>query len=159
MKRNPITLRGAEMLRAELKRLKSEDRPSIIKAIAEARSHGDLSENAEYHAAREQQGFIEGRIAELEAKLSTAEIIDVAQLTPGDKVVFGATVDLEAEEDGKRVTYTIVGDDEADIRASRSAITSPIARALIGKTEGDVVDVTAPGGVRSYEIVAVRYEG
>jgi transcription elongation factor GreA len=141
MKRNPITLRGAEMLRAELKRLKSEDRPNIIKAIAEARSHGDLSENAEYHAAREQQGFIEGRIAELEAKLSTAEIIDVAQLTPGDKVVFGATVDLEAEEDGKRVTYTIVGDDEADIRASRIAITSPIARALIGKSEGDVVDV------------------
>jgi transcription elongation factor GreA len=159
MKRNPITLRGAEMLRAELKRLKSEDRPNIIKAIAEARSHGDLSENAEYHAAREQQGFIEGRIAELEAKLSTAEIIDVAQLTPGDKVVFGATVDLEAEEDGKRVTYTIVGDDEADIRASRIAITSPIARALIGKSEGDVVDVTATGGVRSYEIVAVRYEG
>ena len=159
MKRNPLTLRGAEMLRAELKRLKSEDRPNIIKAIAEARSHGDLSENAEYHAAREQQGFIEGRIAELEAKLSTAEIIDVAQLTPGDKVVFGATVDLEAEEDGKRVTYTIVGDDEADIRASRIAITSPIARALIGKSEGDVVDVTAPGGVRSYEIVAVRYEG
>jgi transcription elongation factor GreA len=159
MKRNPITLRGAEMLRAELKRLKSEDRPNIIKAIAEARSHGDLSENAEYHAAREQQGFIEGRIAELEAKLSTAEIIDVAQLTPGDKVVFGATVDLEAEEDGKRVTYTIVGDDEADIRASRIAIASPIARALIGKSEGDVVDVTAPGGVRSYEIVAVRYEG
>ncbi len=159
MKRNPITLRGAEMLRAELKRLKSEDRPNIIKAIAEARSHGDLSENAEYHAAREQQGFIEGRIAELEAKLSPAEIIDVAQLTPGDKVVFGATVDLEAEEDGKRVTYTIVGDDEADIRASRIAITSPIARALIGKSEGDVVDVTAPGGVRSYEIVAVRYEG
>ena len=159
MKRNPMTLRGAELLRAELKRLKSEDRPNVIKAIAEARSHGDLSENAEYHAAREQQGFIEGRIAELEAKLSTAEIIDVAQLTPGDKVVFGATVDLEAEEDGKRVTYTIVGDDEADIRASRIAITSPIARALIGKTEGDVVDVTAPGGVRSYEIVAVRYEG
>ena len=159
MRRNPITWRGAEMLRAELKRLKSEDRPNIIKAIAEARSHGDLSENAEYHAAREQQGFIEGRIAELEAKLSTAEIIDVAQLTPGDKVVFGATVDLEAEEDGKRVTYTIVGDDEADIRASRIAITSPIARALIGKSEGDVVDVTAPGGVRSYEIVAVRYEG
>lgn len=158
MKRNPLTLRGAEMLRAELKRLKSEDRPNVIKAIAEARSHGDLSENAEYHAAREQQGFIEGRIAELEAKLSTAEIIDVAQLTPGDKIVFGATVDLEAEEDGKRVTYTIVGDDEADIRASRIAITSPIARALIGKSGGDVVDVAAPGGVRSYEIVAIRYE-
>ena len=157
MKRNPITLRGAEMLRAELKRLKSEDRPNIIKAIAEARSHGDLSENAEYHAAREQQGFIEGRIAELEDKPSTTEIIDVAQLTPGDKVVFGATVDLEAEEDGKRVTYTIVGDDEADIRASRIAITSPIARALIGKSEGDVVEVAAPGGTRSYEIVSIRY--
>ena len=157
MKRNPITLRGAEMLRAELKRLKSEDRPNIIKAIAEARSHGDLSENAEYHAAREQQGFIEGRIAELEAKLSTAEIIDVAQLTPGDKVVFGATVDLEAEEDGKRVTYTIVGDDEADIRASRIAITSPIARALIGKSTGDTAEVKAPGGVRGYEILDVQY--
>ena len=159
MKRNPITLRGAEMLRAELKRLKSEDRPNIIKAIAEARSHGDLSENAEYHAAREQQGFIEGRIAELEAKLSTAEIIDVAQLTPGDKVVFGATVDLEAEEDGKRVTYTIVGDDEADIRASRIAITSPIARALIGKEVGDVAEVQAPGGVRHWEVIDVRYIG
>jgi transcription elongation factor GreA len=159
MKRNPITLRGAEMLRAELKRLKSEDRPNIIKAIAEARSHGDLSENAEYHAAREQQGFIEGRIAELEAKLSTADIIDVSQLDPGDKVVFGATVELESEDDGKRVTYTVVGDDEADIRASRIAITSPIARALIGKSEGDVVDVAAPGGTRSYEIVAIRYEG
>jgi len=159
MKRNPITLRGAEMLRAELKRLKSEDRPNVIKAIAEARSHGDLSENAEYHAAREQQGFIEGRIAELESKLSTAEIIDVAQLDPGDKVVFGATVELESEDDGKRVTYTVVGDDEADIRASRIAITSPIARALIGKSEGDVVDVAAPGGIRSYEIVSIRYEG
>ena len=158
MKRNPMTLRGAERLRAELKRLKSEDRPNVIKAIAEARSHGDLSENAEYHAAREQQGFIEGRIAELEAKLSTADIIDVAQLAPNGKVVFGATVDLEAEEDGKKVTYTIVGEEEADIREARIAITSPIARALIGKAEGDVVDVAAPGGTRSYEIVAVRYE-
>ena len=158
MKRNPITLRGAERLRVELKRLKSEDRPNVIKAIAEARSHGDLSENAEYHAAREQQGFIEGRIAELEAKLSTADIIDVAQLAPNGKVVFGATVDLEAEEDGKKVTYTIVGEEEADIREARIAITSPIARALIGKAEGDVVDVAAPGGTRSYEIVAVRYE-
>jgi transcription elongation factor GreA len=158
VKRNPMTLRGAERLRVELKRLKSEDRPNVIKAIAEARSHGDLSENAEYHAAREQQGFIEGRIAELEAKLSTADIIDVAQLAPNGKVVFGATVDLEAEEDGKKVTYTIVGEEEADIREARIAITSPIARALIGKAEGDVVDVAAPGGTRSYEIVAVRYE-
>ena len=158
MKRNPMTARGAELLRAELKRLKSEDRPNVIKAIAEARSHGDLSENAEYHAAREQQGFIEGRISEIEGKLSTADIIDVTKLTPGGKVVFGATVDLEAEEDGKKVTYTIVGEDEADIKAARIAITSPIAWALVGKSEGDVVDVAAPGGVRSWEIVAVRYE-
>jgi transcription elongation factor GreA len=158
VKRNPMTMRGAEMLRAELKRLKSEDRPNVIKAIAEARSHGDLSENAEYHAAREQQGFIEGRINEIEAKLSTADIIDVSQLAANGKVVFGTTVDLEAEEDGKKVTYTIVGEDEADIRAARIAVTSPIARALIGKSEGDVVDVSAPGGTRSYEIVAVRYE-
>ncbi|NDE02426.1 MAG: transcription elongation factor GreA [Gammaproteobacteria bacterium] len=158
MKRNPMTLRGAELLRAELKKLKSEDRPNVIKAIAEARAHGDLSENAEYHAAREQQGFIEGRIAEIEGKLSTADIIDVTQLSPGGRVVFGATVDLEAEADGKRVTYTIVGEDEADIRAGRIAIISPIARALIGKSEGDVVEVTAPGGTRSYEIVGIRYE-
>jgi len=158
VKRNPMTSRGAEMLRAELKRLKSEDRPNVIKAIAEARSHGDLSENAEYHAAREQQGFIEGRIAEIESKLSTADIIDVAQLSQNGKVVFGATVDLEGEDDGKTVTYTIVGEDEADIRAARIAVTSPIARALIGKSEGDVVEVAAPGGTRSYEIVAVRYE-
>ena len=158
MKRNPMTLRGAELLRVELKKLKSEDRPNVIKAIAEARAHGDLSENAEYHAAREQQGFIEGRIAEIEGKLSTADIIDVTQLSPGGRVVFGATVDLEAEADGKRVTYTIVGEDEADIRAGRIAIISPIARALIGKSEGDVVDVTAPGGNRSYELVGIRYE-
>jgi transcription elongation factor GreA len=157
MKRNPMTLQGAEQLRIELKRLKSEDRPNVIKAIAEARSHGDLSENAEYHAAREQQGFIEGRIGEIEAKLSTADIIDVTSLSPGGKVVFGATVELEAEEGGKRVTYTIVGEDEADLKKARIAVTSPIARALIGKTQGDVVDVAAPGGTRSYEIVAVRY--
>ena len=157
MKRNPMTLRGAELLRAELKKLKSEDRPNVIKAIAEARALGDLSENAEYHAAREQQGFIEGRIAEIEAKLSTAEIIDVAALTPGGKVVFGATVEIEAEDDGKRTTYAIVGEDEADIRAGRIAYNSPIARALIGKTEGDVVVVAAPGGTRSYEIVSIRY--
>lgn len=158
MKRNPMTLRGAELLRIELKKLKSEDRPNVIKAIAEARSHGDLSENAEYHAAREQQGFIEGRISEIESKLSTADIIDVTQLKADGRVVFGATVDLADESDGKEVTYTIVGEDEADIRASRIAVTSPIARALIGKSEGDVVDVMAPGGTRSYEIVAVRYE-
>ena len=157
MKRNPMTLRGAELLRVELKKLKSEDRPNVIKAIAEARALGDLSENAEYHAAREQQGFIEGRIAEIEAKLSTAEIIDVAALSPGGKVVFGATVELEAEDDGKRSTYTIVGEDEADIRAGRIAYNSPIARALIAKSEGDVVEVAAPGGSRSFEIVAIRY--
>jgi transcription elongation factor GreA len=158
MKRYPMTLRGAELLRNELKRLKSQDRPNVIKAIAEARSHGDLSENAEYHAAREQQGFIEGRIGEIEAKLSTAEIIDVTTLAASGRVVFGATVELEAEEDGKRVVYQIVGEDEADIKSARIAVTSPIARAMVGKSKGDVVDVSAPGGVRSYEIVAVRYE-
>ena len=157
MKRNPMTLRGAELLRVELKKLRSEDRPNVIKAIAEARALGDLSENAEYHAAREQQGFIEGRIAEIEAKLSTAEIIDVAALSPGGKVVFGATVEIEAEDDGKRTTYAIVGEDEADIRAGRIAYNSPIARALIGKSEGDVVEVAAPVGTRSFEIVAIRY--
>jgi transcription elongation factor GreA len=152
-----MTARGAEQLRAELRRLKSEERPRVIKAIAEARSHGDLSENAEYHAAREQQGFIEGRIREIEARLSTAEVIDVAALNAGGKVVFGATVELEDQDDGSRVTYQIVGEDEADIRASRISVGSPIARALIGKTSGDVVDVAAPGRTRSYEIVAVRY--
>jgi transcription elongation factor GreA len=157
MKRNPTTLRGAELLRAELKKLKSEDRPAVIKAIAEARSHGDLSENAEYHAAREQQGFIEGRIADIESKLSTADIIDVSSLSPAGRVVFGATVELADEDDGKRATYTIVGEDEADIRAGRIAYNSPIARALIGKSEGDVVEVATPGGTRSYEIVAIRY--
>jgi len=158
VKRNPMTARGAGMLRSELKRLKSEDRPNIIKAIAEARSHGDLSENAEYHAAREQQGFVEGRIAEIEFKLSTADIIDVAQHANTGKVLFGSTVELEAEDDRKTVTYTIVGEDEADIRTGRIAVTSPIARALIGKSEGDVVEVAAPSGKRSYEVVAVRYE-
>jgi transcription elongation factor GreA len=157
MKRTPMTLRGAEALRNELKKLKSEDRPSVIKAIAEARSHGDLSENAEYHAAREQQGFIEGRIAEIESKLSAAEVIDTAAMTNTGKVVFGATVDLEDQDDGKKITYQIVGEDEADIKSGRISITSPIARALVAKTEGDVVDVAAPGGTRSYEIVKVRY--
>jgi transcription elongation factor GreA len=155
--RFPITLRGAEKLRAELKRLKSEDRPSVIRAIAEARSHGDLSENAEYAAAREQQGFIEGRIKEIESRLGNAQIIDPATLPQSGKVVFGATVDLESEEGGTRVTYQIVGEDETDIRQGLISITSPIARALIGKNEGDVVQVAAPGGARTYEIVAVRY--
>ncbi|HEV7137595.1 MAG TPA: transcription elongation factor GreA [Steroidobacteraceae bacterium] len=158
MKRTPMTLRGAEALRAELKRLKTESRPSIIKAIAEARGHGDLSENAEYHAAREQQGFVEGRIKEIEAKLSTAEIIDPSKLPNTGKVVFGAVVELEDQDGGNRVVYQVAGEDEADIRAGRISISSPIARALVGKSQGDVVDVSAPGGIRSYEIVAVRFE-
>ncbi len=157
MKRNPMTVRGAEALRAELKRLKTEDRPRVIKAIAEARSHGDLSENAEYHAAREQQGFIEGRIGEIEAKMSTAEIIAPAAVNSAGKVIFGATVDLEDQEDGKTISYQIVGEDEADIKSGRISITSPIARALVGKSAGDVVDVAAPGGTHSYEVVKIRY--
>jgi transcription elongation factor GreA len=156
MKRTPMTLRGAETLRAELKRLKSEMRPAIIKAIAEARGHGDLSENAEYHAAREQQGFIEGRIKEIEHKLASADVIDPARLPKNGKVVFGASVELEDQADGARVVYQVVGEDEADIRAGRISVTSPIARALVGKSEGEIVDVAAPGGTRSYEIVAVR---
>ena len=158
MKRSPMTVRGAERLRVELKRLKSEERPAVIKAIAEARSHGDLSENAEYHAAREHQGFIEGRIKEIEHRLSHSEIIDVSKLPQTGKVVFGTTVELEGIEDGVRVTYQIVGEEEADIRQGRIAITSPIARAVVGKEEGDTVEVQAPGGVRSYEIITVRYE-
>jgi len=158
MKRTPMTLRGAEALRAELKRLKSEARPNVIRAIAEARGLGDLSENAEYHAAREQQGFIEGRISEIEAKLSSAEIIDTSRMSAGGKVVFGACVELEDQNGSTRVKYQIVGEDEADIRAGRISITSPIARALVGKSEGDIVDVEAPGGVKSYEVVSVHYE-
>jgi transcription elongation factor GreA len=154
--RTPITLRGAEKLRAELKRLKGEDRPAVIRAIAEARSHGDLSENAEYAAAREQQGFIEGRIKEIEWRLSHAHVIDPAALTAAGKVVFGATVDLE-DAAGTHMTYQIVGDDEADIRQGLISINSPIARALVGKEAGDEVDVAAPGGTKSYEIVDVRY--
>jgi transcription elongation factor GreA len=157
MTRVPITLRGAEALRNELRRLKSEDRPNVIKAIAEARAHGDLSENAEYHAAREQQGFIEGRIAEIEGKLANAEIIDVTTMGAPGKVIFGATVDLQDEDSGAEVTYQIVGEDEADIKAQRISVGSPIARALVGKEPGDVVEVAAPGGRRSYEIVAIRY--
>jgi transcription elongation factor GreA len=157
MKRSPMTLRGADLLRTELRRLKSEDRPRVIKAIAEARSHGDLSENAEYHAAREQQGFIEGRIMEIESRLAAAEIIDVVSLPATGRVVFGATVKLEDQDEGAEVTYQIVGEDEADIRGGRVSVTSPIARALIGKVQGDVVDVTAPGKTLSYEIVSVKY--
>jgi transcription elongation factor GreA len=153
----PLTAKGADRLRAELKRLKTEDRPRVIQAIAEARSHGDLSENAEYHAAREQQSFIEGRIKDVEAHLSNSEIIDVTRLAAGGKVVFGATVHLEDQDDGSKVTYQIVGDAEADIRNGWISVSSPIARALVGKQKGDVVDVVAPNGTRSYEIVSVEY--
>jgi transcription elongation factor GreA len=158
MKRTPMTLRGAEALRAELKRLKSQDRPNIIKAIAEARGHGDLSENAEYHAAREQQGFVEGRIKEIEGKLANAEVIEPGKLTNTGRVIFGALVELEDQDNGERVIYQVVGEDEADIRAGRISVGSPIARALVGKSCGEVVDVAAPGGTRSYEILAVRFE-
>ncbi len=153
----PMTVKGAERLREELSRLKSVERPRIIQAIAEAREHGDLKENAEYHAAKEQQGFCEGRIAELESQLSAAQIIDVTKLNAGGKVVFGATVDLLELETEKEVTYQIVGDLEADISQNRISISSPIARALIGKEEGDEVIVKAPGGEKEYEIVAVHY--
>ena len=160
MSRAPMTKAGAERLRAELKELKSVKRPKVIQAIAEAREHGDLKENAEYHAAREQQSFIEGRIKEIEGTVSHAEIIDVAVLgaNAGDKIVFGATVDLYDVEADKEVTYQIVGELEADIKHHLISITSPIARALIGKSVGDAADVRAPGGVREYEVVAVRYE-
>ena len=157
MKRTPMTLRGAEALRNELKRLKGEDRPRVIKAIAEARSHGDLSENAEYHAAREQQGFIEGRIGEIEAKLSTAEDHRHRRAHQHRQGDLRRTVDLEDQDDGKSITYQIVGEDEADIKTGRISITSPIARAIVGKSVGDVVDVVAPGGKHSYEVMVVRY--
>ncbi len=159
MSRAPITKAGSERLRGELEKLKSVDRPRIIAAIAEARAHGDLKENAEYHAAREQQSFIEGRIAELEAALSTAEVIDVSRLGAGSRVVFGATVDLEDEESGEAVTYQIVGDLEADIKQRLIAVSSPIARALIGKSEGDSFEFKAPNGIKRYEITGVRYAG
>jgi transcription elongation factor GreA len=154
--RSPMTLRGAERLRTELKQLKSEARPNVIKAIAEARAHGDLSENAEYHAAREQQSFIEGRINTIENRLSNSEVIDVKTLTATGRVVFGSTVELE-DAKGGTVKYQLVGDDEADIKSGLLSVSSPIARALIGKSEGDEVNVTTPGGTRSYEIVSVRY--
>jgi transcription elongation factor GreA len=153
----PLTRRGAEKLKAELQRLKSVERHAVIQAIAEARAQGDLSENAEYDAAKDKQGFIEGRIAELEAKLAAAQVIDPAQLDAGGKVVFGCTVDLEDEDSGQRVAYQIVGDDEADLKLGLISISSPIARALIGKEAGDVAEVQAPGGLKHWEIVDVRY--
>ena len=157
MQKVPLTSRGAEKLREELNHLKTVMRPKITEAIAEARAHGDLKENAEYHAAREQQSFAEGRIKEIEGKLSNCQVIDVTQLNAHGKVVFGATVDLADAESGDEVTYQIVGEDEADIKHGMISITSPIARALIGKREGDVATVNAPGGVREFDILAVRY--
>jgi transcription elongation factor GreA len=153
----PITARGAEKLRAELARLKSEERPRIIAAIAEARAHGDLKENAEYHAAREQQSFVEGRIKEIEGKLSHAHIVDVTTMDANGKVVFGCTVELIDEDSEETIVYQIVGEDEADIKVGMISINSPIARGLISKMEGDVVTVVVPGGTRSFEIVEVRY--
>jgi transcription elongation factor GreA len=158
MNKVPLTVRGAAKLHEELRKLKTEDRPRIINAIAEARAHGDLKENAEYHAAREQQSFAEGRIKEIEAKLSNATIIDVTTINADGKVVFGATVIVADEKTGDEVTYQIVGDDEANIKKNMISISSPIARALIGKAEGDVAVVQTPGGVRNLEIVEVRYE-
>jgi transcription elongation factor GreA len=153
----PITKRGAEKLKEELHKLKTVERPNVIAAIAEARAQGDLSENAEYDAAKDRQGFIEGRIQEIEGKLSVAQVIDPAALDAGGRVVFGATVALEDEDTGDAVTYQIVGEDEADLKLGLINISSPIARALIGKEEGDVAEVQAPGGVRHYEVVKVSY--
>ena len=159
MSRAPITAKGATRLRAELEELKSVKRPAVINAIAEARAHGDLKENAEYHAAREQQGFIEGRIKQLESELSHAEVIDVEKLNAGTRVVFGATVELADVETDEERRYQIVGDLEADIKQGLIAISSPVARALIGKHEGDSISIEAPGGTREYEILSVRYLG
>ena len=153
----PLTKRGAEKLKDELHRLKHVERPAVVLAIAEARAQGDLSENAEYDAAKDKQGFIEGRIAEIEGKLSAAQIIDPSGLDAGGRVVFGSTVDLEEQDSGDAVTYQIVGDDEADIKLGLISISSPIARALIGKEAGDLASVQAPGGTRAYEIIDVRY--
>ncbi len=158
MNRVPLTVRGAQLLREELKRLKSHDRPQVVAAIAEARAHGDLKENAEYHAAKEQQGFIEARIREIEAKLSQAEIIDVARLNRTGRVVFGVTVVVADVDSGEEHTYQIVGEDEADIKEGRISVSSPLARALIARGEGDEVHVATPGGERDMEIIAVRYE-
>jgi len=157
MSKIPITMAGAERLRAELQELKTVQRPAIVTAIGEARSHGDIAENAEYHAAKERQGFIEGRISELEAKLANVQIINPALLDADGRCVFGATVDLEDMKSGEVVTYQIVGDDEGDIKQGKVSIGSPLARALIGKYSGDVAEVKAPGGVREYEILDVKY--
>ncbi|KAF0193304.1 MAG: transcription elongation factor GreA [Gammaproteobacteria bacterium] len=157
MSREPITLEGELRLREELKELKSVKRPAVIQAIADARAHGDLKENAEYHAAKEQQGFIEGRIANIEQRLGNAQIIDVSKLNAGGKAVFGSTVELIDQENGEEVVYQIVGDLEADISAGRISISSPLARSLIGKIEGDIATFQAPGGIKEYEIVSVRY--
>ena len=157
MSKVPLTVTGAEMLKAELHNLKTVQRPAVIQAIAEARAHGDLSENAEYDAAKERQGFIEGRIKEIEGKLSHAQVIDPKALDADGRVVFGATVELEDVESGESVTYQIVGEDEANIKAGKISVSSPIARALIGKHAGDTVNVQAPGGVRQYEILDVQY--
>jgi transcription elongation factor GreA len=157
MNKVPMTVRGVELLREELRKLKSEDRPQIIQAIAEARAHGDLKENAEYHAAKDQQGFVEARINEIEAKLSNTQVIDVTTVDAKGKVVFGATVEL-LDEHGKEIAYRIVGEDEADIKTGLISYTSPIARAVIGKNEGDEVSFSAPGGEKHYEVVRVRYE-
>jgi len=156
MEKIPMTAEGYQALDAELKRLKTEERPAVIQAIAEARAHGDLSENAEYHAAKDRQSFIEGRVAEIEDKIARAQIIDVSKLS-GKNVKFGATVQLLDEDTGDKSKYKIVGEDESDVKAGKISITSPIARALIGKEEGDVVEVMAPGGAKSYEIVKVKY--
>ena len=157
MQKVPLTVRGAQLLKDELQHLKSVERPAVIEAIAEARSHGDLSENAEYDAAKEKQGFVEGRIADLESKLSYAHIVNPVELDADGKIVFAATVTLEDCDSAENVTYQIVGDDEADIKQGKVSVSSPIARALIGKYEGDVAEVQAPGGVREYEIVNVQY--
>ena len=153
----PVTKRGVELLRAELHQLKTVERHAVIRAISEARAQGDLSENAEYEAAKDKQGFIEGRILEIDSKLAAAQVIDPATLEAGGRVVFGATVDLEEEASGQEVTYQIVGDDEADLKMGLISISSPIARSMIGKEAGDVAEVRAPGGLKRYEIVEVRY--
>jgi transcription elongation factor GreA len=157
MNQIPVTIRGAELLKQELQRLRSVDRPQVIQAIAEARAQGDLSENAEYESAKERQSFIEGRIAEIEAKLSNAQVIDPLTLNADGRCVFGATVEVEDLDNGGTSTYQIVGDDEADIKSGKISVSSPIARALIGKTAGDVAEVMAPSGLRSYEILDVQY--
>ena len=158
MTKVPMTVRGHKMLQDEAKKLKGVDRPAVIKAIAEARAHGDLKENAEYHAAKEQQGFIEARIKDIEGKLSHVQVIDVTEIDARGKVIFGATVELIDEDTGKEITYRIVGEDEADIKNGLISFTSPIARALISKNEGDVIEFKAPDGEKCYEVVEVRYE-